>query len=254
MRLTEGTGSASHRICFRELFKLLLLLSALSMPVAAPAQTSIVAGPSSPCPTISGQGPVANWTQLSGHVIVNYRQYGSRAVDIADFASTFDYPGLATNSWPGTYGLYAGIHLPNYKYVSARFTVPFGIDMSSWYGQYSIGDIHFTAPISMSISYTCGDFGQFNPSSIVPHCLVNAATAGTALLWQGAPDDQACVLQPAYVYYLNLINADISQLPSTGIAVSTANSACDTGACFDPIINGPGNWGAADDIFYGEFE
>jgi hypothetical protein len=252
MRFTEGTRSAGY-LPLGKLLQQLLLWSAPLMPINALAQTSIVSGPSSSCPTISGQGPVDHWTQLAGIAAVDYLQYGYHYIDITSFDAIFDYSVLAPNPWPGIYGLDAGIHLPLSSYVSASFIIPPIFDMPSLHGQYSIGNLHFSAPVSMSISYACGDFGQLSPTTVVPHCLVNSATAGDSLLWQGAPNDQVCVLQPNYRYYLNLINADISQMPSTGVAVSTANSAC-IGACLDPIINGPGNWGVADDIFYSEFE
>ena len=253
MRLTKCAQSAAGYIPLGKLLQQFLLWSSALVPIETLAQTPILSGPGSSCPTISGQGPVSHWTQLAGNHIVNYLQYGSRAADITLFDSIFDYPDLAPNPWPGTYGLYAGIYLPLSSYVSASFTIATAFDTSSLYGQYSIGALHFSAPISMSISYTCGDFGQLNPTTVVPNCLVNSATAANSLSWQGALNDQGCVLQPGYRYYLNFINADISQISSTGLAVSTANSACNA-ACFDPIINGPGNWGLADDIFYSEFE
>jgi len=206
------------------------------------------------CPAqIDSQGSFAHWSPAS-YLNVDYLQYGIRGVDPSAFPAIFDFPSENTNPWPGAYGVYAGIYLPLNKYVSAAFTVANWLDMSSLYGQYSIGDLNYSAPISMSISYSCGDFGQFVPTTVVPNCLVNAATAGGSLSWQGAPNEQACVLQPGTTYYLNVINADISQLPSTGIAVSTANASCNANVCFDPLINGPGNWGIADEIFFGGFE
>jgi len=249
MRFANDTNRARH---FRTAQQALLLIStALSMPIAASAQLPTVAEVVT-CPTIRGQGEITVWTQMSGSVMVNHREYGNAVVDITAFASIFDYPGLGLGPWPGAYNLYTGMTLPLNKYVSAAFTVPSSIDMTSLRGEYSIEAAHFSAPVSMSISTMCGDFGQFD--AVIANCLLNSASAGQSLSWQGAADAQACVLQPGVTYYLNLINADISQLASTGIAVSTANAACTAAGCFVPLINGPGNWGVADDIFYSPFE
>jgi hypothetical protein len=231
---------------------LLLLAAALSTPTAASAQTAPASYPG--CPTITGEGAVTQWTQWTAIAAVNHLEYGITAADITSFASIFEYPGLGPSPWPGTYNLYSGIYLPLGKYVSAQFRVPVSTDFSTLQGQYSIDTAHFSAPVSMTISTLCGDFGQMSASTIIANCSVNSANAGQFLAWQGAASPQACVLTPGFVYYLNVINADISQLPSTGIAVSTANSACNAAGCLDPIVNGPGNWGVADDIFYSPFE
>lgn len=229
-------------------------LAAIAISSTAPAAMPDVAGGISQCQPVAGQGQVTQWNQLVGESVVNSLQYGNRVVDVTSFASLFDYPGTAPDNWPGSYDLYSGIALPSNRYLSAAFTVRAGLDLSALQGFYSVDNRGFSVPVSMTISFTCGDFGQINPTSVVQNCSVNAAGAGDSLAWQGAADAQACVLQPGYEYYLNVINADISQLPSTGVAVSTANASCNPAGCFDPIVNGPGNWGVADDIFYSPFE
>jgi len=169
---------------------------------------------------------------------------GVHSVDVTKFISFYQ-----ANAWPGQQiGLIGQPTLPNGKYVSLQFTVPNGYmagKPDSTLGQYSVGSSGYSAPVSMTISTTCGDFSNpsTNPatSTVVSGCYKNKSLSPGGIVWRKTG---SCALQDGKTYYLNFINADITNLlpGNQGTAISTRNSQCPAGSCSDPIDNGPGNW------------
>ncbi|HEY1551264.1 MAG TPA: hypothetical protein VGG28_25725, partial [Kofleriaceae bacterium] len=121
-------------------------------------------------PVIEGSGAVTSWTRQTGVITVNYYGDGNYNVDITQFVKTWD-PIVPTAAWPGRYGQLADIPLTINKYVSSEFTVPVGYfetQPQPVYGNYSVGESNFSAAVAMTISEHCGDFGQLEPTTIVP--------------------------------------------------------------------------------------
>ena len=213
-----------------------------SAPDAAPV------GGCASAPMIAGTGAITSWTRLTGNVSTDYGGNGVHAVDVTQFANVWHYWSSSPDPvpWPGGYGVIATIPVPTNRYVSAELTIPPTYFSSpnkpaNLYGEYEIGETNFSARLSMTISTHCGDFGQLNPSTVVPGCTVNAIAADNALIWR---DQSSCVLTDGQTYYLNIINADISALASGGTATTTTTgiAKCAGGSCTDPIANGPGTW------------
>jgi len=190
---------------------------------------------------------IANFTQWTGNKTITYSSGAQASVDVTSFNSVYK------KAWPGTYGLIPYFSLPYANYVSMAFTVPSGF-VSTWpgpgplYGDYSVGTSGYSAPISMTISTSCGDFANpaTNPSStVVSGCYTNKAIAGGLTQWR---NNTKCILSDSTTYYFNIINADISAVtPATGgvaggTAASTKNANCSGTNCNDPIENGPGAW------------
>lgn len=196
------------------------------------------------CPTIpSGTTGITNFTRWSGNQTVYYygNLGGNKTVDVTSFDSVY-------STWPGQYGLIAQYSLPVNNYVSMAFHVPVNYTTASnvpnpLYGEYTVGETGASAPITMTISTSCGDFS--NPSThptstVVPGCYHSLASPGGILLWRNT---NSCVLSSNKTYYLNLINADTSNVTpgGGGTATSSKNSACSS-VCTDPVQNGPGTW------------
>lgn len=222
-------------------------------PVASPVSPKVIVSHTSvvqsSCPTInSGTTGIANFTQWTGNQQVVYYGNGPtggvHSVNVTSFTSFYQ-----ANAWPGQQiGLIGQPTLPNGKYVSLVFQVPNGYlagKPDTILGQYSVGSSGYSAPVSMTISTTCGDFSNptTNPttSTVVPGCYKNKSLSPGGIVWRKTG---SCALQDGKTYYLNFINADISNLlpNGQGTAISTRNSQCPAGSCSDPIDNGPGNW------------
>ena len=226
--------------------------------VASPATAQVTVS-STPvvngtCPTIPGSGAITSFTQLTGNVNVNYYSSGTHSVNITQYNSIFgQIPSTA--AWPGNSGTTAVITLPTINYISAAFTVPPGYMASApsnRYGEYYLNPSAYSkAPVSMTISTSCGDFS--NPathasSTVVPGCYKNKATADTPIVYWENPNhtSPSCVLNDNQSYYLNIINADISNVQpivgntagGTATTTKTATGAtCTTAGCTDPIEN-----------------
>jgi hypothetical protein len=218
--------------------------TAVASPVSP--QVTVSAGSVTGCinaPTIPGPNSTT-WTQLTTPVTANYFSLGNKTVNPTQFSSIFTSPGISPDLvWPSSYDAVPVIPLSTSKYIAAAFTStsPYLTNSASnTYGNIDINSSSFTAAISMTISTACGDFGQISPTTIVPGCTKNKAIAGNiALEWTKSG---SCKLQDGKPYYLNIISADISQLPTGGVATSTANSTCTNSSCTVPLQNGPGNW------------
>jgi len=155
-----------------------------------------------------------------------------------------DFRNVFVDSWPGRFGLANQVSLPKSKYMSMGFTVPDNYMPSApanLYGLYTIGETGFAqgAATSITISKECGDFAPpASGSSVVPGCYKNKLTADQYLAYVKSG---SCQLT-AGAYFLNVINADISNLtPSGGSAASTAGPQCPSGNCIVPLQLG-GNW------------
>jgi len=196
------------------------------------------------CPTItsttSGITSFQRWTGTNTSILVNGN---SASVDVSSFASVY-------GAWPGSiFQETATFSLPTNRYGSLQFTVPAGYFAGAPAdrdGLYSLNQTAFTAPVSMTISTTCGDFSDPSnfpgTSTVVRGCYRNKGTTSLSYVVAWAKQG-TCVLEDTKTYYLNFINADISTVqPGGGTAASTQNSKCFSGSCQDPIVNGPGNW------------
>jgi hypothetical protein len=219
-------------------------------------EASVVTG-CAVAPTLMGASgsSVASWTRMTGMQQVDYFGNGYHDVDVTQFADIFHYWSSNTDPvpWPGGSGVLPSIGLPINQYISAELTVPkpyFTASNvpSSLFGEYSVGESCFSVSVSMTISTHCGDFGQLEPTTIVPGCVANKLVPDEFLAWRSSG---TCVLEDGVTYYLNIINADISMLGSGAGATSTASSKCDLDSCANPeqpntcavpIENGPDNW------------
>ena len=196
------------------------------------------------CATIAGS-PSGSFSQWTGNHSVYYYSAGSRVVNVGDFNALFN------GTWPGQYGLIADISIPATQYVSAQFTVPANYMTASnvpasLYGKFQVGQSNFSTTVSMTVSKECGDFS--NPTSpgstVVPGCYLNKGGANAYIRWTNT--GASCALTDSATdntpYYLNIINADISNVThGGGTASSTGNQAC-SGTCSDPILTGNGTW------------
>ncbi|HET8940553.1 MAG TPA: hypothetical protein VFN13_01015 [Rudaea sp.] len=199
------------------------------------------APPQGNCKTIasSTQG-ITNFTQLSGNQNVFYfgsgPGTGNLSVDVGSFASSWH------GEWPGSIGIQPVFSVPRNKYLSQVFVVPTPYYSApnapaDLYGQIKIGASQRTALIAMTISTSCGDFS--NPalgggSTVVPGCYRNNGRAADLIQWNKTG---SCKLQDGHTYYLNIINADISNVtPTGGSAASVDTSGCAGGTtCTDPF-------------------
>jgi len=236
----------------------LLLGSATAFAQALPADATAC-----DAPTLPGTGGVPAWNLLTGPLAVDYSPSGSAIADPTQFEYLFGGAAEPLKPWPGAYGLTAAFALPVDRYVSLGFVsgAPYlGDAAATLYGQYTVAAVGNDAPLSLTISTACGDFGQLQPSTLVPGCVLDAAGAGGTLTWRAPAAGGACRLEDGKQYFLNAINADISALGSPGgKATTTSNANCTGNACFMAIANGPGNWqsyvaGPGDAIFANAFD
>lgn len=184
---------------------------------------------------------ISNYTRWTGTQTVFY--FGpSYTVDVTSFDSVFGHGTAAQSTWPGNTGLTADFQMPTNKYLSLQFTVPAGFMETVNYGTYGFNTSGFIAPGSFTISTKCGDFS--NPvsypstSTVLSGCWQNMINSQGMLVWYGSTGS-TCKMQDSKTYFLNIINADISNADPAGSAnlTSTKNANCGT-ACGDPVRNG----------------
>ena len=225
---------------------------ALDNPTTTATVTCPVTPPPTGCtapPVIASSTPgITNFTRMIGTATVNYFSLGNRSVNITDYGSVYgQIPSVET--WPGNSGITAVFQVPTNKYISLQFTVPPGYMAGSpanrsgyWYVNASS---YSRAPISATVSTSCGDFSDplgSVASTVVSGCYKNKAGGDKWLVvWENpAHVNPTCTLQDGRTYYLNIINADISGVvPKGGSAASTSKSTgstCTT-TCADPIAN-----------------
>lgn len=209
-------------------------------------------GTSDSCPVIASSTPSkgSNFSRWTGVRTVFYygmgANTGNQQVDVTSHDSVW------FGAWPGDSGRSLVFTLPLVNYISMKFTVPsnyFTSNNPSVYGAYAIQESQRAALMAMTISTSCGDFSDpiANPSSstVVPGCYVNNGGIYKGVSWH--PSGQ-CALTNGETYYLNIINADISQVMPNGggSAASTATkpvNGCTSSSCTDPIQLG-GNFGS----------
>jgi hypothetical protein len=202
------------------------------------ATNTVTVAAASSCTTIASSTPgIANFTQLTGNQNVYYfgsgTGTGNQSVDVTSFASFWFAP------FPGQNGRSGYLTVPTNKYMSQQFSVPAGYMAgapSTAYGRYAIGTSSNSTSISMSISTKCGDFS--NPatypttSSVVPGCWINLGSPGGFVQWVKTATSGACVLTDGQTYFVNYINADVSQVtPTGGTAASDQNANCTPTSC-----------------------
>jgi PKD repeat protein len=193
----------------------------------------------------SATSGISNYTRWTGNQTGNYFGGGFNTVDVTSFNSVFGIGTPAQATWPGNTSLTADFDMPTNKYMSLQFTVPAGFMETVVSGGYGLNTTGYTAPVSMTISdgaAPCGDFSNpaTNPTSkVISGCWKNLMTSAGTLAWQGTGGTK-CLLQDNHTYFLNIINADISNADPAGAAslTSSKTSSCGT-TCSDPIRNKP---------------
>jgi hypothetical protein len=199
------------------------------------------------CPAVipGSTGSIASYSSAGKLPVFYYGITGGlRSTDTTLFSVLYE------ETWPGVAGQNLYISMPTNQYVSAAFTVPTTFFTAAGapalnFGDYTITQSAYSAPISMTISTVCGDFAPpSSGSTVVSGCYVDAGTTSnnTFLQWRNSG---SCTLTAGSSYYLNIINADVSGLTAGGggKAVSTSTTAaCPANVCTDPIQNGPGAW------------
>lgn len=192
----------------------------------------------------SATAGISNYTRWTG--IQNVYYFGpTYAVDVTSFNSVYGIGTAQQATWPGNTSLTADFDLPTNKYISLQFTVPAGFMETVVSGGYGLNASGFSAPISMTISdgsAPCGDFSDpaTNPTSkVISGCWKNLMGSSGTLAWQGTGGTK-CLLQDNHTYFLNMINADISNANPAGTAslTSSKTAACGT-SCGDPVRNKP---------------
>jgi len=194
----------------------------------------------------SATSGISNYTRWTGNQTGNYYGNGLHSVDVTSFDSVFGVDGVGSQTaWPGNTALTADFDMPTNKYMSLKFTVPAGFMETVNSGGYGLNTTGYTAQASMTISdgtATCGDFSNpvTNPTSkVVSGCWKNLMTSSGTLAWQGSSGTK-CVLQDNHTYFLNIINADISNADPAGAANLTSSKTAGCGStCGDPIRNKP---------------
>jgi hypothetical protein len=183
------------------------------------------------------------FSALGGNVNMTYSGHNPATVDITSFDSIFQGAWPGSGSTVGSSTLIALFSMVKTSYVSAKFTTPANYFTapnvpSGLYGNYSINQTLYTAPISMTISTQCGDFSPPTSagSSVVAGCYLDAGVGGAAVTWSKAG---ACQLVGGQTYFLNIINANVANVTATG---GTATTTCTSSTCTNPISNGPGSF------------
>jgi hypothetical protein len=193
----------------------------------------------------SATAGISNYTRWTGNQSGNYFGAGINLVDVTSFNSVFGIGTPAQATWPGNTSLTADFDMPTNKYMSLQFTVPAGFMETVVSGGYGLNASGFSAPVSMTISdgaAPCGDFSNpaTNPTSkVVSGCWKNNMGQSGTLAWQGT-GGTSCLLQDNHTYFLNIINADISNANPAGTANLTSSKTANCGTtCSDPIRNKP---------------
>ena len=192
----------------------------------------------------SGAAGVNSFTSQGQATVLVGGHRTPETADMSSFASVF-------GGFPGRRGDVAYDTLPISNYISMQFSMPSGYveNAPAGYYQYLVS-MNLTADdtrVSMTISTTCGDFSPTTDSgsTVVKNCYKNGVKAdGGIQVWaQGDPATQ-CILSDLTPYYLNIINADISGVTSSGGSAASyrdgpGSSCAGKSACSVPMVNGP---------------
>jgi PKD repeat protein len=207
-------------------------------------QVTVTASSGNCLTNASATAGISNYTRWTG--IQNVYYFGpTYPVDVTSFNSVYGIGTAQQATWPGNTSLTADFDLPTNKYISLQFTVPAGFMETVVSGGYGLNASGFSAPISMTISdgsAPCGDFSDpvTNPTSkVISGCWKNLMGSSGTLAWQGTGGTK-CLLQDNHTYFLNMINADISNANPAGTAslTSSKTTSCGT-SCGDPVRNKP---------------
>ena len=211
-------------------------------PVTSPPASITVQPylPTASCPAIPIAGG-GNFTQVTGNVNLQYSGHPTASVNMTDFSSIYH-----SSAWPASLNWIALFSLRKDGYISAGFKPPANYFTASnapanLYGEYYVSETLYSAPVSMTISTSCGDFSAPGQgSTVVPGCYLNNGVSKSFIAWEIQGPGRTCVLSGDTQYYLNIINADIGNVTPGG---GSATQTCGSPSCIDPISNGPGNWG-----------
>ncbi|MBS0558328.1 MAG: PKD domain-containing protein [Proteobacteria bacterium] len=242
---TATTRNPSHTYAAAGTYSVTLTVTdSVNSQQSNKTQSVTVSASGGSCPAVAGDGTggVNSFNQWTGTQSVYYFGSGPgtgyQSVDVTSFNSSWAISG----TWPQSYGRQPVFPLPITNYMAQKFTVPAGYFAGAptgIYGQYIVGSSQNDAPVSMTISTKCGDFS--NPatypgtSSVVAGCYINKALTGGFVMWSKS---YGCNLADGQTYYLNMIDADISNVtPTGGTAASTTSGNCVGGVCRIPLSN-----------------
>lgn len=240
---TATTKNPSHTYASAGTYSVTLTVTdSVNSQQSSKTQSVTVTTGGGSCPTLAGDGTggVNSFSQWTGSQSIFYfgsgPNTGYQNVDVTNFNSVW------FGTWPQSYGRQPVFPLPLTMYMAEKFTVPAGYFAgapSGIYGSYTVGASQYDAPVSMTISTKCGDFS--NPvsfpttSTVVPGCYIKNAGPTAKLTWSKS---FGCTLTDGGTYYLNIINADISNItPTGGTAASTKSGTCGS-SCRIPLVNG----------------
>lgn len=170
---------------------------------------------------------------------VQYNNLDARDTDLTLFENVFGHnPGGTNRIFPGTTNINQRIMMARNQYVALKFTVPSTLTVNT-FGYFRFEETQpQTARMSYTISKTCGDFSTTPTSPMNAKCIVNDGPVNSILAWGYYPSQGSsmCQLTPGETYYLNIIQAPLSNLTS---------SYC-SGTCGDTMQNkkGGGGWPA----------
>jgi hypothetical protein len=215
--------------------------------VTVPKQGPVQTGGS--CPTVVKGDGTAGVTSFGQQGSAQLRVGGDQHTITADMTS---YSSVFSTTFPGTGTIVYDI-LPINNYISMQVQAPAGFfsgASADWRSKIGVGTTDDDAKASVTISRTCGDFS--NPatdpgSSVVPGCYKVGVIAEGGVVFSSPLGSVQCKLADlptGQYYYFNLINANITNVTSTGGTASSyrdgPGSTC-TGqsTCSVPIENGP---------------
>jgi hypothetical protein len=201
------------------------------------------------CPTVVKGDGTAGVTSFGQQGSAQIRVGGDQHTITADMTS---YSSVFSTTFPGTGTIVYDI-LPINNYISMQVQPSTGFFAGAsaiWRSKIGVGTTDDDAKVSVTISRNCGDFS--NPStdlgsSVVPGCYKVGVIAEGGIVSSSPLGSTQCKLSdlpPLQYYYFNLINANITNVTSTGGTASSyrdgPGSTC-TGqsSCSVPIENGP---------------
>lgn len=176
-------------------------------------------------------GSPGGYSRLTAPTLGDYFGAGKQTMDPTRFDSVFSNPRFpdARYDWPGISGALVRFDVPTNNYVSLKFTVTAQAlaarsqNGSPKWGRYMMGEDGIRPAMSMTVSAQPGDFGQCG--TVLPDCSANTVHADGGLIWTTAPvpppAPPSCLITQPGVYYLNMIEANISAVANGGAPVST---------------------------------
>jgi hypothetical protein len=157
---------------------------------------------------------------------VQYNNLDARDTDLTLFENVFGHnPGGTNRLFPGTANINQRIMMQTDQYVALKFTVPSNLPSQTW-GQFRFEETQpGTLRMSYTISKTCGDFSATAVAPLTAKCIVDNGPVNSALAWGYWPGStQLCQLTPGESYYLNIIQAPLSNLPNSYCSGTCGNT------------------------------